>query len=152
MMYNRYVPDAAGVYRPTRVEDVPLPPPVQPPAPPPVPEAPPEPPAPCPPLPVRQDAGGLLSRLLPRSIDTGDLLMLLILLVLRNPLQSPVVVGKQLVVPVQPLFQLVQPVILPALRLPQFGHGFGNPYRSGADGSNRPAESQDPSKKLLNGK
>ena len=79
MMYNRYVPDAAGVYRPTRVEDVPPPPPVQPPAPPPVPEAPPEPPAPCPPLPVRQDAGGLLSRLLPRSIDTGDLLMLLIL-------------------------------------------------------------------------
>ena len=79
MMYNRYVPDAAGVYRPTRVEDVPL----QPPAPPPVPEAPPEPPAPCPPLPVRQDAGGgLLSRLLPRSIDTGDLLMLLILLLL----------------------------------------------------------------------
>ena len=58
MMYNRYVPDAAGVYRPTRVEDVPPPPPVQPPAPPPVPEAPPEPPAPCPPLPVRQDAGG----------------------------------------------------------------------------------------------
>lgn len=69
MMYNRYVPDAAGVYRPTRVEDVPPPPPVQP-------------PAPCPPLPVRQDAGGLLSRLLPRSIDTGDLLMLLILLLL----------------------------------------------------------------------
>ena len=31
MMYNRYVPDAAGVYRPTRVEDVPPPPPVQPP-------------------------------------------------------------------------------------------------------------------------
>ena len=83
MMYNRYVPDAAGVYRPTRVEDVPPPPPVQPPAPPPVPEAPPEPPAPCPPLPVRQDAGGgLLSRLLPRSIDTGDLLVLLILLLL----------------------------------------------------------------------
>ena len=76
MMYNRYVPDAAGVYRPTRVEDAPPPPPVQPPAPPPVPEAPPEPPAPCPPLPVRQDAGGgLLSRLLPRSIDTGDLLL-----------------------------------------------------------------------------
>lgn len=74
MMYNRYVPDAAGVYRPTRVKDVPPPPPVQPPAPPPVPEA--------PPLPVRQDAGGLLSRLLPRSIDTGDLLMLLILLLL----------------------------------------------------------------------
>lgn len=74
MMYNRYVPDAAGVYRPTRVEDVPPPPPVQPPVPPPVPEA--------PPLPVRQDAGGLLSRLLPRSIDTGDLLTLLILLLL----------------------------------------------------------------------
>ena len=78
MMYNRYVPDAAGVYRPTRVEDVPPPPP----APSPVREAPPEPPTPCPPLPVRQDAGGLLSRLLPRSIDTGDLLMLLILLLL----------------------------------------------------------------------
>ena len=83
MMSNRYVPAAAGVSRPTRVEDVPPPPPVQPPVPPPVPEAPPEPPAPCPPLSVRQDAGGgLLSRLLPRSIDTGDLLMLLILLLL----------------------------------------------------------------------
>ena len=68
MMYNRYVPDAAGVYRPTRVEDVPPPPPVQPPAPPPVPEAPPEPPAPCPPLPVRQDAGGGLLSRLPRPV------------------------------------------------------------------------------------
>ena len=81
MMYNRYVPDATGIYRPTRVEDAAPPPPVQPPVPPA--QAPePEPAAQFPPAAIRQDPGGLLARLLPRSIDTGDLLMLLILLLL----------------------------------------------------------------------
>ena len=89
MMYNRYIPDAAGVYHPTRVgaepqAAAPAPPtePVcVPPAPPPepvcVPPAPPPPASPC-----TAEHGGFLSRLLPRSIDTGDLLMLLILLLL----------------------------------------------------------------------
>ena len=67
MMYNRYIPDAAGVYHPTRVGAEPLC----------VPPAPPPPAPPC-----TAEHGGFLSRLLPRSIDTGDLLMLLILLLL----------------------------------------------------------------------
>ena len=66
MMYNRYIPDAAGVYHPTRVG-------AEPPAPPPPPPLAP---------PCTAEHGGFLSRLLPRSIDTGDLLMLLILLLL----------------------------------------------------------------------
>ena len=53
------------------------------PAPPPEPVcAPPAPPPPPPPPPCTAEHGGFLSRLLPRSIDTGDLLMLLILLLL----------------------------------------------------------------------
>ena len=73
MMYNRYIPDAAGVYHPTRVGAEPqaAPEPVC------VPPAPPPPAPPC-----TAEHGGFLSRLLPRSIDTGDLLMLLILLLL----------------------------------------------------------------------
>ena len=67
MMYNRYIPDAAGVYHPTRVGAEPQ-------------AAAPAPPPPAPPC--TAEHGGFLSRLLPRSIDTGDLLMLLILLLL----------------------------------------------------------------------
>ena len=80
MMYNRYIPDASGVFHSTRVGAE------QPPAPSP---APPEPvcaapaPPPPPPHPAEHGSpGGFLSRLLPRSIDTGDLLLLLILLLL----------------------------------------------------------------------
>lgn len=78
MMYNRYRPDAAGVYHPTRVGAEPQ---AAAPAPPPEPVCvPPAPPPPAPPC--TAEHGGFLSRLLPRSIDTGDLLMLLILLLL----------------------------------------------------------------------
>ena len=78
MMYNRYIPDAAGVYHPTRVGAEPQ---TAAPAPPPEPVCtPPAPPPPPPPPPCTAEHGGFLSRLLPRSIDTGDLLMLLILL------------------------------------------------------------------------
>lgn len=78
MMYNRYIPDAAGVYHPTRVGAEPQ---AAAPAPPPEPVCvPPAPPPPAPPC--TAEHGGFLSRLLPRSIDTGDLLMLLILLLL----------------------------------------------------------------------
>ena len=81
MMYNRYIPDAAGVYHPTRVSAEPQ---TAAPAPPPEPvRAPPAPPPPPPASPpCAAEHGGFLSRLLPRSIDTGDLLMLLILLLL----------------------------------------------------------------------
>ena len=78
MMYNRYIPDAAGVYHPTRFGAEPQ---AAAPAPPPEPVCvPPAPPPPAPPC--TAEHGGFLSRLLPRSIDTGDLLMLLILLLL----------------------------------------------------------------------
>ena len=74
MMYNRYIPDAAGVYHPTRVGAEPQ---AAAPAPPPEPVCAPPAPPPC-----TAEHGGFLSRLLPRSIATGDLLMLLILLLL----------------------------------------------------------------------
>ena len=83
MMYNRYVPDAAGVYRQTTVETVPdVPDAPQPPLPPPAcPVPPPPPPAPAA-EPVRRSLSGLLERCLPRGMDTGDLLVLLILILL----------------------------------------------------------------------
>lgn len=78
MMYNRYIPDAAGVYHPTQVGAQ-----QQKTAPAPSSEPVCAPPAPLsPPPPCAAEHGGFLSRLLPRSIDTGDLLMLLILLLL----------------------------------------------------------------------
>ena len=83
MMYNRYVPDAAGVYRQTTVETVPdVPDAPQPPLPPPAcPVPPPPPPAPAA-EPGRRSLSGLLERFLPRGMDTGDLLVLLILILL----------------------------------------------------------------------
>ena len=83
MMYNRYVPDAAGVYRQTTVETVPdVPDAPQPPLPPPAcPVPPPPPPAPAAEA-VRRSLSGLLERFLPRGMDTGDLLVLLILILL----------------------------------------------------------------------
>lgn len=83
MMYNRYVPDAAGVYRQTTVETVPdVPDTPQPPLPPPAcPVPPPPPPVPAA-EPGRRSLSGLLERFLPRGMDTGDLLVLLILILL----------------------------------------------------------------------
>lgn len=75
MMYSRYVPDASGVYRQTTLEQSP------PPSPPPAPPS-----APCAPAPPPEHAGrslkATLKRLLPRGMDAGDLLVLLILLLL----------------------------------------------------------------------
>ena len=83
MMYNRYVPDAAGVYRQTTVETVPDIPgtPPQPPVQPAAPPLPPPPPA-LTAEPGRRSLSGLLERFLPRGMDTGDLLVLLILILL----------------------------------------------------------------------
>ena len=83
MMYNRYVPDAAGVYRQTTVETVPdVPDAPQPPLPPPACPAPPPPPPALAAKPGRRSLSGLLERFLPRGMDTGDLLVLLILILL----------------------------------------------------------------------
>lgn len=82
MMYSRYVPDASGVYRQTTLEQ--SPPPSPPPAPPEAAFAPQS--APCAPAPPPEHAGrslkATLERLLPRGMDAGDLLVLLILLLL----------------------------------------------------------------------
>ncbi len=87
-MYNRYIPQPDGTYRKNRIED---------PAPAPRPqqmhfEEPPPPPPPCnddpkpKPPPCRQgiDAGDFLRRLLPKNMDTGDLLVIILLLLMAG--------------------------------------------------------------------
>ena len=102
-MYNRYIPQGDGTYQRSRLPESrpprpprPRPPELPKPAPPPcTPECPdppaeqpcppdrPKPPVPCPP--PREEpcsAVSFLQSLLPKNMDTGDLLMLLILLLL----------------------------------------------------------------------
>lgn len=90
-MYNRYVPQPDGSFRRSRV-NIPCPPqPCKMPNPPPCP--PPE--TPCPVLPPppphrpaecrkEQPAGGFLRNLLPRDFDTGDLIIVLLLLLMAG--------------------------------------------------------------------
>lgn len=100
-MYNRYIPQPDGSYRKNRMQEPsrPQPQPQRPPCPPP--EQTPEPPKapPCPP-PRRQNQGqhrqnppraepessvsGFLKRLLPNDFDTGDLLVILLLLLMAG--------------------------------------------------------------------
>ncbi len=84
-MYNRYVPQADGSYRRSRVGDPPPPPcpPLAPPCDPPKANNPP----PCPPSkpqPCKQNSGDFLSRLLPKNLDTGDLIVILLLLLMAG--------------------------------------------------------------------
>lgn len=93
-MYNRYIPQPDGTYRKNRIPDPAAPaqshlpqPMSAPPAEPPCPPADP----PCPPPPVRKeaqnkhaDAGDFLRNLLPKNIDTGDLLIILLLLLMAG--------------------------------------------------------------------
>ena len=104
-MYNRYIPQADGSYRRNRMQD-PCPPPPKPQPPPPCQpkpeqEKPPRPqpanPKPCP-VPPRQDrrrempcanplggsVTGFLRQLLPKDFDTGDLLIVLLLLLMAG--------------------------------------------------------------------
>lgn len=87
-MYNRYIPQPDGTYRKNRIEDpVPQPKPRQvnfeDPTPPPPPCN--DDPKPKPP-PCRQgiDAGDFLRRLLPKNMDTGDLLVIILLLLMAG--------------------------------------------------------------------
>ena len=109
-MYNRYIPQPDGSHRRSRVPDPPRPTP-PPPAPPPCPEPQPEPPKPeppkqppCPPPrrnprphgyrpapPPKQEPAhpdtsvtNFLRRLLPTDFDTGDLLVVLLLLLISG--------------------------------------------------------------------
>lgn len=92
-MYNRYIPQPDGSYRRNRMQDAARPqpppkPPLQkpPPCPPP---CPPEKPESCPPTrpACRHDGGsvsGFLRQLLPKDFDTGDLIIVLLLLLMAG--------------------------------------------------------------------
>ncbi len=78
-MYNRYIPQPDGSHHRNRVPD-----PVRP-----QPALKPEPPAPCPQEPPCDPpkagpVGGFLRQLLPKSFDTGDLIIVLLLLLLAG--------------------------------------------------------------------
>lgn len=95
-MYNRYVPQPDGSYRRNRVPDASRPPRTRPEPPPPCPEPVPEPPKPMPQprpcqhhRPPRKDppdtsVSGFLKRLLPKDFDTGDLLIVILLLLMAG--------------------------------------------------------------------
>ena len=85
-MYNRYIPQPDGTYQRKRVEERhPIPPrpapPPEPPCPPPEPAPPcPKPEPHCPP----PKPAGFLQQLLPRDFDTGDLMVILLLLLIAG--------------------------------------------------------------------
>ena len=101
-MYNRYIPQPDGSYRRSRMPDPkPTPPPPRPPQPPeqalPEPPKPPIPPPRRPPCPRQHpqrpgspsktsdtSAAGFLRRLLPKDFDTGDLMIVLLLLLMAG--------------------------------------------------------------------
>ncbi len=82
-MYNRYIPKSDGTYQKNRIDTPPRPGPPQPECPPPpppdVPHRPPEPPHRQP-----NGAGDFLRRLLPKNLDTGDLLIIVLLLLMAG--------------------------------------------------------------------
>ena len=86
-MYNRYVPQQDGSHRKNRVEE--------PPRPSPTPNHPPVPlqEAPCHPqtehkVPQTDNIGGFLRQLLPKDFDTGDLIVILLLLLMAGDCQE----------------------------------------------------------------
>ena len=88
-MYNRYIPQPDGSYRRNRMSDAARPAPVRPVPP----KAPPEKPPCAPPKPEPQPcakpkpelpAGGFLRQLLPKDFDTGDLIVVLLLLLMAG--------------------------------------------------------------------
>lgn len=88
-MYNRYIPQSDGTYRRSTVAEPPQPerrpPRPEPPCPPPPPPPPQPGPKPnSPPPRPNPQAGDFLRGLLPRNLDTGDLLILLLLLLMAG--------------------------------------------------------------------
>ena len=74
-MYNRYIPQEDGSHRRSRVEDRPQPAPTKGFCPPPPAEQPP---------PPTGNIGGFLRQLLPGDFDTGDLIVVLLLLLMAG--------------------------------------------------------------------
>ena len=87
-MYNHYIPQSDGSYRRSSQPDQRRPAPPPKPKPEPKPECPPEPPKPLPPCPPPPaNHGGILDffkSLLPRSIDTADLMIVFLLLLMNR--------------------------------------------------------------------
>lgn len=94
-MYNRYIPQPDGSYRRRPMQEpCPSPPPKEPC------EPEPDPPKPCPPCPPKvpqrpqqkprprphrlEPTGGFLQQLLPKDFDTGDLIVILLLLLMAG--------------------------------------------------------------------
>ena len=90
MMYNHYIPQSDGSYRRSTQPDQRRPAP--PPKPKPEPECPPEPPRPIPPPPPcpppQTGILDFLKGLLPRSIDTADLMIVFLLLLMNKDDES----------------------------------------------------------------
>ena len=78
-MYNRYVPQADGSYRRNRMAEPHQTPPQKPQPPPP-----PEPPIPCHKQETHRQPSGFLRQLLPKDFDTGDLIVVLLLLLMAG--------------------------------------------------------------------
>ena len=78
-MYNRYIPQQDGTFRRKQEPDMARPNPPRP--------KPPEPP-PCPPPhwepPIEDSVSGFLKRLIPKDFDTGDLIVVLLLLLMAG--------------------------------------------------------------------
>ena len=93
-MYNRYIPQQDGSHRRRLVPDPPRQQPCPVPPPPPEPECAAPPPPPPPPrrqsCPARQETSGLgfLKNILPKDFDTGDLMILLLLLLMAGDCQE----------------------------------------------------------------
>ena len=95
-MYNRYIPQPDGSFRRSRVEEPSAP--QKPSPPPPPPEDPPCPPPPPPKAaepnknshypPQARGAGDFLRQLLPKNLDTGDLMIILLLLLMAGDCQE----------------------------------------------------------------
>ncbi len=90
-MYNRYIPQPDGSFQCKRVEQrkppAPKKPPQQPPCPPPPCPEKPCPPPPCPPKEQHHRPSspeGFLRNILPKDFDTGDLIVILLLLLLAG--------------------------------------------------------------------
>ena len=86
-MYNRYIPQPDGSFRRNAIPDQRQPPqrptPVTPPAP-----SPPPPPAHQPKPPQQESIPGFLRQLIPQGFDTGDLIIVLLLLLIAGDSQE----------------------------------------------------------------
>lgn len=76
-MYNRYIPQQDGTYQKNRIPTSPPPPPPQPPSQPPCEET-------KPPYRKPDGAFSFLQQLLPQNLDTGDLLIIILLLLMAG--------------------------------------------------------------------